>query len=210
MGKAAESGIIKTGLIDIRDFSDSKHKRCDDSPYGGGSGMVLMPEPVFRAIETQKKNDAPLILTSPGGRVLDQAFVKELAEKGEISIVCGNYEGVDQRIIDRYIDYEVSIGDYVLSGGEFAALIIMNAVSRYVPGFMSNTASLEEESFEENLLEYPHYTRPQEINGMAVPEILLSGHHEKIRLWREAQSIEKTKRVRPDLYNKYLKKQQEI
>jgi len=206
MGKAAESGIIKTGLIDIRDFSDNKHKRCDDSPYGGGSGMVLMPEPVFRAIEAQKKNNVPLILTSPGGRVLDQAFVKELAGKGEISIVCGNYEGVDQRIIDRYIDYEVSIGDYVISGGEFAALIIMNAVSRYVPGFMSNTASLEEESFEENLLEYPHYTRPQEINGMAVPEILLSGHHEKIRLWREAQSIEKTKRVRPDLYNKYLKK----
>ena len=206
MGKAAESGIIRVELIDIRDFSENKHRRCDDYPYGGGSGMVLTPAPVFKAIESVKKSNVPLLLTSPAGRVLDRDFIKEFSKKEEISIVCGNYEGVDQRVIDRYIDYEVSIGDYVLSGGEFAALVIVNALSRCLPGFMSNASSLDEESFEENLLEYPHYTRPREIEGMAVPEILLNGNHEKIRLWRETQSIEKTKRVRPDLYKKYIEK----
>ena len=206
MGKAAESGIIRIELIDIRDFSENKHRRCDDYPYGGGSGMVLTPGPVFKAIESVKKDNVPLLLTSPAGRVLDRDFIKEFSKKEEISIVCGSYEGVDQRIIDRYIDYEISIGDYVLSGGEFAALVIVNTLSRCLPGFMSNASSLDEESFEENLLEYPHYTRPREIDGISVPEILLSGDHEKIRLWRKAQSIEKTKRVRPDLYNKYIER----
>ncbi|MCL1911869.1 MAG: tRNA (guanosine(37)-N1)-methyltransferase TrmD [Leptospirales bacterium] len=205
-GKAVESGVIKVELVDIRNFSENKHRRCDDYPYGGGSGMVLTAPPVFRAIESVKKDNVPLFLTSPSGRVLDRDFIREFSGKEEISIVCGNYEGVDQRIIDRYIDCEVSIGDYVLSGGEFAALVIVNALSRCLPGFMSNASSLEEESFEEDLLEYPHYTRPGEIDGISVPEVLLSGNHEKIRLWRETQSIEKTKRVRPDLYSKYIEK----
>lgn len=206
MGKAITSNIINVELIDIRDYSENKFKRCDDYPYGGGSGMILKPEPVFRAIEAKKKKDTVMILTSPGGRVLDQNFVKELSAKKEISIVCGNYEGVDERIIERYINYEVSVGDYILSGGEFAALIIMNTIARYVPGFMSNSESLTDESFEQNLLEYPQYTRPEVINGMSVPNILLSGHHEKIRLWRETKSIEKTKRLRPDLYKKFISK----
>ena len=206
VGKAITSGILNVELINIRDYSDDKFKRCDDYPYGGGSGMIMKPEPVFKAIEAQKTKKAITLLTTPGGRVLDQDFVKELSLKEEISIICGNYEGVDERIVDRYVDYEVSVGDYILSGGEFAALIIINAIARYVPGFMSNSESLTDESFEHNLLEYPQYTRPETIDGMAVPDVLLSGHHEKIRVWRESQSIEKTKRLRPDLYNKYLEK----
>lgn len=208
-GKSVAGGIIKVELINIRDYSEDKFKRCDDYSYGGGSGMILKPEPVFKAIEARNPKDVITILTSPGGRVLDQDLVKELSAQKEISIVCGNYEGVDERIVERYIDYEISVGDYILSGGEFAALIIMNTLARYVPGFMSNSESLADESFEQNLLEYPQYTRPQIIDGMAVPDILLSGNHESIRLWREKMSIEKTKRLRPDLYKKFISKKQQ-
>jgi tRNA (guanine37-N1)-methyltransferase len=206
MGKAGESGIIGTRFIDIRDFGEDRYNRCDDYPYGGGSGMVLMAGPLFRALEKHHREGVTVIYTSPGGRVLDQKFVRELAEGKELSIICGHYEGVDQRVIDRYVDHEVSIGDYILSGGEFAALIIMNTIARHVPGFMSNSGSLVEESFETGLLEYPQYTRPETIEGMKVPETLLSGNHEKIKAWRETQSIEKTRRVRPDLYKEFILK----
>ncbi|HOF34051.1 MAG TPA: tRNA (guanosine(37)-N1)-methyltransferase TrmD [Spirochaetota bacterium] len=204
LGKAINSGVIKTDIYDLRNYSEDKFKRCDDAPYGGGSGMVLMPGPLFNCMENIKSQNAKVILASAGGTPLTQNMVKELSAEEELIIICGHYEGVDQRVIDRYVDIEVSVGDYVLSGGEYAALIIMDAAARLEKGFMSNSDSLLEESFENDLLEYPHYTRPSEIDGMKVPEILLSGDHAKIRKWRLMMSEEKTSSVRPDLYRKYL------
>lgn len=204
VGKAIEAGILSVELNDIRDHATDRYRSCDDYPYGGGSGMVMMAGPISKAVEESKKAGTPVILTSASGTLLTQELVKTLAGHKELCLVCGNYEGVDQRFIERSVDYELSVGDYVLSGGEFAALVIINAIARYIPGFMSNDESLREESFEEDLLEYPHYTRPEEILGMKVPAVLLSGDHAKIAAWRRAESVEKTKRVRPDLYNKYL------
>ena len=202
LGKAIDKGIITVDVVNLRDYANNKFRRCDDTPYGGGSGMVLMPEPLFRCLDA-KKGDAYTMLTTPAGVRFDQELVKKLHEKKELCIICGHYEGVDQRVTDRYVDSEVSIGDYVLSGGEFAALVMLDAVARYVPDFMSNSESLEEESFEDGLLEYPHYTRPAEIEGMKVPDVLLSGHHAEIKAWRHDKRIEKTKRIRPDLYTRY-------
>ena len=202
LGKAIDKGIITVEIVNLRDYANNKFRRCDDTPYGGGSGMVLMPEPLFRCLDA-KKGDAYTMLTTPAGVRFDQELVKKLHEKKELCIICGHYEGVDQRVTDRYVDSEVSIGDYVLSGGEFAALVMLDAVARYVPDFMSNSESLEEESFEDGLLEYPHYTRPAEIEGMKVPDVLLSGHHAEIKAWRHDKRIEKTKRIRPDLYTRY-------
>lgn len=204
LGKAVESGTIGVTITDIRDFATDNYRRCDDYPYGGGSGMVLMPGPLAGAIESVRQEGVPVAMTSASGTLLTQDLVKELARLRGLCIVCGHYEGVDQRIIDRYVDYEISVGDYVLSGGEYAALSIIDAVSRLVPGFMSNRESLSEESFELDLLEYPQYTRPEETGGMKVPEVLLGGNHGQIRAWRREQSIEKTRRIRPDLYRKYL------
>lgn len=202
LGKAIDKGIITVDVVNLRDYANNKFRRCDDTPYGGGSGMVLMAEPLFRCLDAIK-GDAYTLLTTPAGVRFDQELVKKLHEKKELCIICGHYEGVDQRVTDRYVDSEVSIGDYVLSGGEFAALVILDAVARYVPDFMSNSESLEEESFEDGLLEYPHYTRPAEIEGMKVPDVLLSGHHAEIKAWRHDKRIEKTKRIRPDLYTRY-------
>jgi len=208
LGKAVKSGVIKTDIYDLRNYSEDKFKRCDDAPYGGGSGMVLMPAPLFNCMEKIKSQNAKVILASAGGKPLTQNMVKELSAEEELIIICGHYEGVDQRVIDRYVDIEISVGDYVLSGGEYAALIIMDAAARLEKGFMSNSESLLEESFENDLLEYPHYTRPSEIDGMKVPDILLSGDHAKIRKWRLMMSEEKTSSVRPDLYRKYLNKKE--
>lgn len=208
LGKAVESGTIAVEVIDLRSFASDKSRRCDDYPYGGGSGMVLLPGPLFRAIESARRGAAKVLLTTPSGRLLDQEMVKELSREGDLCIVCGHYEGVDQRVIDRYVDQEVSIGDYVLSGGEFAALVILDAVARYAPGFMGNADSLREESFEGDLLEFPQYTRPAEIEGWKVPEILLSGDHGKIREWRRQQSVEKTRSARPDIYARYLSRKE--
>ena len=202
LGKAIDKGIITVEIVNLRDYANNKFRRCDDTPYGGGSGMVLMPEPLFRCLDAIK-GDAYTLLTTPAGVRFDQELVKKLHEKKELCIICGHYEGVDQRVTDRYVDSEVSIGDYVLSGGEYAALVMLDAVARYVPDFMSNSESLEEESFEDGLLEYPHYTRPAEIEGMKVPDVLLSGHHAEIKAWRHDKRIEKTKRIRPDLYTRY-------
>ncbi len=199
LGKAIESGIIGVTLTDIRDFATDKYRSCDDYPYGGGSGMVLMPGPLAGAIESVRQAGAAVVVTSASGALLTQDLVKELAGHSGLCIVCGHYEGVDQRIIDRYVDYEISVGDYVLSGGEYASLVIIDAVSRLVPGFMSNKESLAEESFEQDLLEYPHYTKPQMYENHEVPEILLSGDHKKIQAWRMKQALEKTKKLRPDL-----------
>ncbi len=204
LGRAVGSEIIKVELVDLKSFSADKFHRCDDSPYGGGSGMVLEPEPLFRAIDSLKKENTRIILTSASGTLLTQELVKQLSNEENITIICGRYEGIDQRVVDRYVDYELSIGDYVLSGGEYAALAIIDSIARYVPGFMSNPESLTEESFQSHLLEYPQYTRPAEIEGLEVPAVLLSGDHRKIQEWRKEKSIEKTRRVRPDLYRKYL------
>lgn len=204
MGKAVEAGIVKFELIDIREYSEDKYRRCDDYPFGGGSGMVLMPSPLFRAIEANENGRGHIVYPSPSGACLNQSMVKELVTEDEISIICGHYEGIDRRVIDRFVDREISIGDYVISGGEYAALIIADAVARYIPGFMSNRMSLVEESFENNLLEYSQYTRPYDFEGMKVPDYLLSGDHKVIAATRHNERIEKTKAVRPDLYKKYL------
>ena len=166
--------------------------------------MVLMPGPLIRAVKGAKGERTKVVLTSPSGTLLTQETIKELVAYEELCLVCGNYEGVDQRFVDACVDYEISVGDYILSGGEYAALVIIDAVSRYIPGFMSNTESLREESFERDLLEYPHYTRPAEIFGMKVPDILLSGNHKNISKWRLEKSIEMTKKTRPDLYERYI------
>ena len=204
LGKAINSKIITINLVDLRLFSENKHNRCDDYSYGGGSGMVLKPAPMIKAIKSVKKNEILTLLTTPVGKMLNQNTVKELSRQKEFTIVCGHYEGVDQRVIDRHIDIEISIGDYILSGGEFASLVIVDSIARYVPGFMSNKESLVEESFENDLLEYPQYTRPDNFEDMKVPDILLSGNHSEIEKWRLEKSIEKTKKIRPDLYKKYL------
>ena len=204
LGRAIDNRIIKVNIIDLKNFSTDKFHRCDDSPYGGGSGMVLQAGPLFRAIESVKDIKTKALLTSPSGKLLDQELVKELSKENDLCIICGHYEGIDQRVIDRYVDYEISIGDFIISGGEYAALVILDSVSRYVPKFMSNPDSLIEESFQNYLLEYPHYTRPSEIEGMDVPEVLLSGDHKKISEWRLGKAIEKTNKIRPDLFKKYL------
>ncbi len=206
LGRAIGSGLIAVEVIDIRDFASGNYRSCDDYPYGGGSGMVLMAQPLAAAVERAKEEGTRVVLTSASGTLLDQSLVRKLAGHDDLCVICGHYEGVDQRVIDRHVDYEISVGDYVLSGGEYAALTIMNAVSRLVPGFLSNRESLAEESFEDDLLEYPHYTRPEEIFGMRVPEVLLSGNHERIARWRLERSIEKTKRLRPDLYIRHLRR----
>jgi tRNA (guanine37-N1)-methyltransferase len=206
LGKAVQKGLIRVDIVNLRDFSEDRHRRCDDYPYGGGSGMVLMAEPAMKALDAVKTAGARAVLTSPGGVPLSQTLVKELSSEEEICILCGNYEGIDQRVIDSRIDTEISVGDYILSGGEFAALVMVDAVSRYVPGFMSNSESLQEESFESDLLEYPHYTRPASLQGMDVPEVLLNGNHGEIKNWRLDRRIEKTSRARPDLYTRYIKR----
>ena len=206
MGKAVSSGIITFKIIDIREYSEDKFKRCDDYPFGGGSGMVLTPGPLFRAITENENSGSKIIYVTPSGKTLNQTFIKELSQLEEVSIICGHYEGIDQRVIDTFVDYEISIGDYVLSGGEYAALVIADAAARYVPGFMSNSDSLVEESFESDLLEYPHYSRPADFMGLKVPDVLLGGNHQDIASWRYNKRIEKTKGNRPDLYKKFLKR----
>jgi len=204
LGKASLSGIIKIEIINLRSFSEDKFKRCDNYSYGGGNGMILTPGPLFKALESVKNEQTRVLLPCPGGKLLNQNLVKELSKEEEICIICGHYEGVDHRVTNRFVNDEISVGDYLLSGGEFASLIIIDTIARYIPGFMSNPCSLKEESFENDLLEYPQYTRPSIIDGWEVPAILLSGNHEKIRKWRIEKSIEKTKKARPDLYQKYL------
>lgn len=202
MGKCLDSGLIKVSIVDLRDYSQDKFRRCDDYPYGGGSGMVLKPEPLFRCLEAIDERGKTL-LTSASGMPFNVNKVREYLADDTLTIICGHYEGIDQRVCDRYVDEEVSIGDYVLSGGEYAAIVLVDALARHVPGFMSNADSLVEESYEEGLLEYPHYTRPEEIEGMRVPEVLLSGNHALIRKWRREKSLEKTARIRPDLIKEY-------
>ena len=198
IGRAVEKGLIEINLINIRDFSKNKHKKVDYTPYGGGAGMVLMPDVVYDAYSSVKDENAKVIYLSPQGKVLNQNKVKELSKENHLILLCGHYEGIDQRVLDEIVDEEISIGDYVLTGGELPAMVLIDSVSRYVEGVLSED-STKEESFSNNLLEYPQYTRPEEFRGRKVPEVLISGHHENIKKWREQKSLEVTKQKRPDL-----------
>lgn len=205
IGKAIEDKKIELSLINIRDFSKDKHKKVDDTPYGGGAGMVMKADVVYDAYEHIKDEKAKVIFLSPQGKTLNQNKVKELATEEHIILLCGHYEGIDQRVIDEIVDEEISIGDYVLTGGELPAMVLIDSVSRYVEGVLSKD-SIKEESFTNNLLEYPQYTRPEIFHGIKVPEVLLSGHHENIKKWREEQSLKNTLQKRPNL----LKRKEDI
>lgn len=198
IGRAKKNKQININLVNIRDFSENKHNKVDDTPYGGGAGMVMMPDVVYRAYQSLESNDAKVIYMSPQGKTLNQKKVIELSKEKHLIILCGHYEGIDQRVLDKIVDEEISIGDYVLTGGELPAMVLIDSVSRYVEGVLSND-SIKEESFSKNLLEYPQYTRPEVFEGMKVPEVLLSGNHKKIDEWRKEQSLEVTKNKRPDL-----------
>ena len=198
IGRARKNGIIDINLINIRDFSQNKHKKVDDTPYGGGNGMVMMPDVVYRAYESIKKEKSKVIYLSPQGKKLDQKKVEELAKEEQLILLCGHYEGIDQRVLDEIVDEEISIGDYVLTGGELPAMVLIDSVSRYVEGVLQQ-GSTAEESFSMGLLEYPQYTRPEIFKGNKVPEVLLSGNHQKIEEWRKQKSIEITRKKRPDL-----------
>jgi tRNA (guanine37-N1)-methyltransferase len=198
LGKAREKGVVAVTVHDLRQYTTDRHRSVDDTPFGGGAGMVLAPEPIFRAVQTVDP-PRPLFLLSPGGRRFDQAMARELAAAPGFSLLCGRYEGVDERVREQLIDDELSIGDYVLAGGEAAAFVVVEAVTRLVPGVMGNDASAEDESFADGLLEYPQYTRPAEFRGLEVPEILRSGDHGRIARWRRAQALVRTQQRRPDL-----------
>ena len=203
IGKAIERGLFGVEIVNIRDYSEDKHKRCDDYPFGGGAGMVMTPDPIHKAIcAVDPKHKARRIFMSPRGQVLTQKKVKELSSGEEILFLCGSYEGVDQRVVDMDIDEELSIGDYVLTSGDPAALVTLNSVVRYVPGVLGSEQSTEEESFSTNLLEYPQYTRPQNYMGLEVPEVLVSGNHGLVDKWRYEKALEITKKRRPDLLEK--------
>lgn len=201
IGKAIEKDLIEVNLINIRDFSKDKHKKVDDTPYGGGAGMVMKPDVVYDAYSSIKSDNSKVIYLSPKGKTLNQEKVKELSKEDHIILLCGHYEGIDQRVLDEIVDEEISIGDYVLTGGEIPAMVLIDSVSRYVDGVITKE-SVEEESFSNGLLEYPQYTRPEVFLNRKVPEVLLSGHHENIKKWREEQSLEITRHNRPDLLKK--------
>lgn len=198
MAKAVEKGLVEYSLINIRDFTEDKHKTCDDSPYGGGAGMVLKPEPLAAALDSVGGSLKRVVYPSPSGIKFDQNQAKRLAGYDELIFICGRYEGIDQRIIDTYVDEEISIGDYVISSGEISTLVIIDSIYRLLEGVISKD-SLVEESFTDGLLEYPHYTRPSDFRGLLVPDVLLSGNHAKINEWRRNERIQKTRKNRPDI-----------
>ena len=199
IGRAVNGGKLNIKIVNIRDYAENKHYKCDDYPFGGGAGMVMMPQPIGSAIEAvDPDHRAHRIYMSPRGRVFTQKRAVELSELGDLLILCGHYEGVDQRVIDLYIDEELSVGDYVLTGGELPAMVVCDCVAIYVEGVISGE-SLKDESFSAGLLEYPQYTRPAVYKGLSVPEVLLSGNHEKVEKWRREQSLEITRKNRPDL-----------
>ncbi len=201
IGRAVGGGQIKINLVNIRDFGEGPHLMTDDRPFGGGDGMVMKPEPIFRALESilRVKGNRKVILLTPQGQLFNQAIARRLSKLKQIILVCGRYEGVDERVRSRYVDMEISIGDYILTGGELPAMIIVEAISRLVPGILGGARSNLEESFEDYLLEYPQYTRPRVFQGEGVPSVLLSGDHGRISLWRRTQSIKRTLERRPDL-----------
>ena len=198
IGKAEEKKLIDINLINIRDFSKNKHKKVDDTPYGGGAGMVMQADVVYDAYKTIKDENAKVIYLTPQGKVLNQKKVEELSKQEHLILLCGHYEGIDQRVIDKIVDEEISIGNYVLTGGEIPAMVLIDSVSRYVDGVLSE-GSISEESFSQGILEYPQYTRPETFEGVKVPEILLSGHHKNINKWRRWEALKNTYLKRPEL-----------
>ena len=210
MKRAIEKEIIEVHVYNIRDFSANKHKKVDDYPFGGGAGMLMTPQPIYdtykHIVETHNIENQRVVYLTPKGKVYKQDIACDLSSNEDIILLCGHYEGIDQRIIDLIVTDEISIGDYVLTGGELPALIMIDSIARLIPGVLSQNESFEEESFKDDLLEYPHYTRPREFMGMKVPDVLLSGNHQRIEKWRLEESKKITKLRRPDLYKKSCKK----
>ena len=196
--RAVEKNLIDINLINIRDFSEDKHNKVDDTPYGGGAGMLMKPDVVDRAYNSIKSENAKVIYLTPQGKTLNQKIVKDLSKREHLILLCGHYEGIDQRVLDKIVDEEISIGDYVLTGGELPAMVLIDSVSRYVDGVLSDE-STDEESFSNGLLEYPQYTRPEIFDNVKVPDVLISGHHENIRKWRRERSLENTFKKRPEM-----------
>jgi tRNA (guanine37-N1)-methyltransferase len=197
--KAVEKGLIDIRLTDVRNFAEGKHRKVDDRPYGGGPGMVLMPRPMSRAIQSVETAASHVVYLSPQGKLLDAAMCRRLAGETHLILVCGHYEGIDQRVIDREVDEEISIGDYVLTNGCLASIVLVDAVSRFIPGVLGHEEAAHLDSFENGVFEGPVYTRPEEFEGVSVPDVLLSGNHAEIEKWREEKGLEKTQRVRPEL-----------
>lgn len=203
LGRAREKGILEINLINIRDYTEDKHNRVDDTPFGGGAGMVMQVQPILSAYrENQLKG--PCLYMSPRGKMLNGEMAESLSRQEQITILCGHYEGVDQRALDLLQAEEVTIGDYILTGGELPAMVLVDTVARFLDGVLAGEESVKEESVYSGLLEYPHYTKPREVEGLTVPEVLVSGNHEKIDLWRYEKSLEITKERRPDLFQEYL------
>lgn len=205
LGKAAERGLLQIHVTDIRAYTQDKHNRVDDTPYGGGAGMVMSADPIFRCLETIGARGKKIIYMSPKGPILNQAKIEELSKEDEIIILCGHYEGIDERVFTGWDIEEISIGDYILTGGEPAAVVLIDAVARLIPGILGNEASHEEESIYSGLLEYPQYTKPRCYRDMEVPEVLTNGDHKRIALWQFEQSLRLTKERRPDLFEAYIK-----
>lgn len=212
IGRAIEAGLLEINAVNIRDYSTNKHMKVDDYPYGGGAGLVMQPEPVYRAYENltkDMKKKPRVVYLTPQGTAFHQEMAKELAKEEELVFLCGHYEGIDERVLEEIVTDYVSIGDYVLTGGELPAMVMIDSISRLVPGVLHNDDSAGDESFENGLLEYPQYTRPPVFLDKEVPEVLLSGHHENIRKWRHEQSVKRTKERRPDLWEAYEKEMKE-
>ena len=209
-GRALKEGLIKLNTINIRDYTKDRHNSVDDYPYGGGAGMLMQAQPVYDAYKSiNAKEGTRVLFMSPVGVTFNQELAKELAKEEEIIILCGHYEGIDERVIDKIVTDRISIGDYVLTGGELPALVVMDTITRLVPGVLGNEVSSVTESFDDDLLEYPQYSRPEEWEGMKVPPVLLSGDHQKVDEWRLEESIERTKNLRPDLYEKWVSSHEE-
>lgn len=210
LGRAGEKGILDFNIINIRDFSKDKHNKADDTPFGGGVGMVMFCQPIFDALRSVNAEGKKIMYMSPRGKMLDQAKIEELAGLDEMVILCGHYEGVDQRVLDYWNMEEVSIGDYILTGGELAAMVMIDAVSRFVPDVLGTKESATDESIYSGLLEYDQYTKPRVYEGMEVPEVLFNGNHKLIHLWQFRKSLELTKEKRPDLWKAYLEKEKNL
>ena len=205
LGRAEKSGIIDIDLVNIRDYSTDKHKKTDDVPFGGGNGMIMMPEPLTGALRSVGAEGKRVLYMSPRGKVMDEQMIRDFSEEEELVIVCGHYEGVDQRVIDAFSMEEVSIGDYIMTGGEIPAMALIDSVSRLLPGVLASEEAAYGESVYSGLLEYPQYTKPREYERQSVPEVLVSGDHERIRLWNFEQSLRLTKERRPDLFDAYVR-----
>ncbi len=201
IGRAIRAGLLSVKQVDIRDFSCNKHRRVDDRPYGGGPGMVLEPGPVVAAVRSVKRPDSTVIYLTPQGRKLDAAVARELSHSSHLVLICGHYEGIDQRAIDLCVDREISVGDYVLTSGCPAALVLLDAVVRFIPGVLGDEQSAEQDSFEQGMLDFPQYTRPEVFEGLAVPPVLVGGDHKKIASWRESSALARTVERRPDLFS---------